>query len=559
MNLRILLPVLTVLVLTACTQTTVTLTPVPDLATPDAAVIQATPNATVPEQTAPDAILPTSTPAPTPTPQATTTIVPYPILLNTPTPIPAPTVVAVPAPTATPTRVPPPGAPSSPTPANGPTPTHPAPKSFKTPAPTPLRPQQDPARNENPKPGNPPLNGGSQQQPAFGGWLPPADCTGEAENFTSSPVDGENLWYLTPQGKLHGSHVTPTDHTYLTHNRLREYEEQASAFRSGGSPKPWVPPFDVKSPADGLIVRIGTFPFGPAPEGYTGTLEDYRVIIWHSCKVSTVFIHLAGLDPEILKVTGKLEGGSQGWAASYDAGAIPVKAGQVIGKVGAQGIDFSVHDTRVTLKGLLIPEHYQGEAWKIHTVDPFDYFEEPVRSQLLEKNPRKTAPYGGKIDYDIKGRLVGNWFMEGTVDYGGGGSTNQAIFCGTRPCPYWNGHLAIAYDHIDPQQVRISIGAETGIPQHLCNVCQGAYGVKGNGPDPASVDTGAGLIKYDLVAREFIDGAGIREPNRNADDQVLGVFLAQVMDDATIKVEILPGTNSSQVAGFSEKAKLYRR
>jgi hypothetical protein len=61
------------------------------------------------------------------------------------------------------------------------------------------------------------------------------------------------------------------------------------------------------------------------------------------------------------------------------------------------------------------------------------------------------------------------------------------------------------------------------------------------------------------VAREFIDGAGIREPNRNADDQVLGVFLAQVMDDATIKVEILPGTNSSQVAGFSEKAKLYRR
>ena len=61
------------------------------------------------------------------------------------------------------------------------------------------------------------------------------------------------------------------------------------------------------------------------------------------------------------------------------------------------------------------------------------------------------------------------------------------------------------------------------------------------------------------MAREFIDGAGIREPNRNVEDQVLGVFLTQVLGDTTIKVELLPGTTSSQVAGFSEKAKLYRR
>ena len=542
MNLRILLPVLTVLLLTACTQTT-TLTPISDVATPDAAVIQATPNAAVPEKSTPYTLPSTSTPAPSATPKATSTIVPYPILLNTPTPIPDPTSVAIQTPTAMPTRVPTPG----------------DPKTSTTPAPPPPPTHESPAGNEYPEPENPVQGGGSQPQPTFSAWLPPADCSGEDVKSSVSPIDVANLWYITPQGKLHGSHVTPTNHTYLTHNRLREYEEQASAFRSGGSPKAWVPPFDVKSPADGLIIRIGTFPFRPAPEGYTGTLEDHRVIIWHSCKVSTIFIHLSGLDPEVLKVTGKLEGGSQGWAASYDTGSIPVKAGQVIGKVGAQGIDFSVHDTRVTLEGLQIPEHYQGDAWKIHAADPFDYFEEPVRSKLLEKNPRKTAPYGGKIDYDIKVRLVGNWFMEGTVDYGGGGSRNQAIFCGNQPCPYWNGHLAIAYDHIDPQKVRISIGAETGITQQVCHVCQGAYGVKGNGPDPASVDTGSGLVKYDLVAREFIDGAGIREPNRNVEDQVLGVFLAQVLGDTTIKVELLPGTTSSQVAGFSEKAKLYRR
>lgn len=116
------------------------------------------------------------------------------------------------------------------------------------------------------------------------------------------------------------------------------------------------------------------------------------------------------------------------------------------------------------------------------------------------------------------------------------------MLCGNRPCPYWNGHLSIAYHHIDAQQVRISIGAETGIPEEACRTCQGAYGVKGNNPDPASIDTGSGLVKYDLVAREFIDEAGIREPNRNVEDQVLGVFLARVLDDTTIKVEVLAGT-----------------
>ena len=78
-------------------------------------------------------------------------------------------------------------------------------------------------------------------------------------------------------------------------------------------------------------------------------------------------------------------------------------------------------------------------------------------------------------------------------------------------------------------------------------------------PDPATIDAASGLVKYDLVAREFIDNTGIREPTRNAEDQVLGVFLAQVLDDTSIKVEAIPGRTSSQVTGFSESARLYHR
>ncbi|MCH8908147.1 MAG: hypothetical protein IH840_13745 [Candidatus Heimdallarchaeota archaeon] len=32
---------------------------------------------------------------------------------------------------------------------------------------------------------------------------------------------------------------------------------------------------------------------------------------------------------------------------------------------------------------------------------------------MLEKNPRTVEPFGGKIDYDIDGRLIGNWYLQG--------------------------------------------------------------------------------------------------------------------------------------------------
>ena len=216
MNLRILIPVLAVLFLTDCTESTVTPAPVPEVSPTDGPLIQAAP-------ATPDANLPTSTPSPSPTPKVTSTIVPYPILLNTPTPIPAPT--------ATPTSVPIPGTPASPAPVDGPPPSHPTPKAFTTPAPPPPPTHQDPARDDNPEPENPPQGGGSQEQPAFGTWLPPVDCSGEDATFSASPVDVENLWYIAPQGKLHGGHVTSTEHTYFVHNKLRDYEMQANTVR----------------------------------------------------------------------------------------------------------------------------------------------------------------------------------------------------------------------------------------------------------------------------------------------------------------------------------------
>ena len=520
----------------------------PASATPvrPAASTIATGGTTIPPSTlghSPAATLPGSLP---PKPPAGAFIVPSPVPTAGHPPNPSPKTTASPSPR--PTLKPP--AASTPTVAPS-----------RTAAPAPLPAPLPPANATPAKP----TSGGGLKTPVdlpprqeSNLWVGPPNCTGDHVTFAFPPVEPDHLLSITPQGKLHGSHVTPTDHTYFTHDKLREYEKHSNSVRRGGSPQPWSPPYDVRAPGDGIIVSIEPFPFGPAPYGYSGILEDYRVIIWHSCTVSTIYIHLGGLAPEILEVTGQISGGSR-WSSTSTGQGIPVKAGQVIGKVGAQGIDFSVHDTRVTLSGLLVPSHYDGEPWKIHTVDPFDYFESSVKARLLQKNLRTAAPRGGKIDYDVDGRLVGNWFMEGSKDYGGGGLAERLGFCGNRPCPYWVGHLAIAYDHIEPSQIRISIGAETGIGVDRCRVCQGVYGVEGNAPDPANVSVESGLLKYELVARETLEEQGVRERTRNLQGEVLAVFLVEMLQDRTIKVEVFPGRSASQVTGFSEAARLYHR
>ena len=137
---------------------------------------------------------------------------------------------------------------------------------------------------------------------------------------------------------------------------------------------------------------------------------DYQFIIWHSCTISTIYIHLKSIAPEILEVIGDLAP-RDGRQLGDSETPIPVEAGQVIGMAGGS-FDFSVQDKKEWLS-FVVPEHYFNERFKMYTVDPFDYFTEPLRSQLLEKNVRKVEPFGGKIDFDIDGRLVGNWFFEG--------------------------------------------------------------------------------------------------------------------------------------------------
>ena len=384
------------------------------------------------------------------------------------------------------------------------------------------------------------------------------ECSKENNMLTSLPISPDTGYDILPMGKISGrSHITPTDHWYFDVDVVDDE------------------PVEVLAPASGYIVQIDRWDDDEA-------LGDYRMVFEHSCTLFSYYIHLREIDPAILKELGELRHGQSIFPR------IPVSSGQPIGEVGPllsyqrihnqTNLDFALIDTKTTLPGFIIPSHYE-EAWKIHTVDPFDYYEEPLRSQLLERNLRDVElsrmlnlPVGGKIDFDIDGKLVGNWFLDGTETYFGKGVAGKSkadwdqIYgrdvgdceseywdemtgqtAGAVPCNYWLGHLTFAYDSIQPDQIKISMAVfwdseEGGSP----------WRVKNNDLDPASIDVETGIAKYEI----FTDYENQVE---SEPFDIVGTLLVQMIDDRAIRIEVFLGQNTEDVNKFTEKARIYRR
>jgi len=271
-------------------------------------------------------------------------------------------------------------------------------------------------------------------------------CEGEGSVIlTHSPMKLSELEKIIPLGRMSGEHVTPTDHQYWA----------PVGFEHGLDPFADIELFDVYSPADGVIINVEKM----------GGPDDYRMVIEHSCDFYSIFIHLKTLAP---KIASELS-----FSGRNSYGRIPISAGEVVGTLGLRAVDFSVHDATKRLPGLI--NEYSGEPWKIYTADPFDYFEEPLRSQLMAKSLRSVEPIGGKIDYDIPGKLIGNWLRVGR---------------NPQKMEYWEDNLAVAYDHIDPSQIRVSFGDYKGEERQ--------FGVLGNSPDPKDIGIGE-RVTYELV------------------------------------------------------------
>ena len=348
------------------------------------------------------------------------------------------------------------------------------------------------------------------------------ECTGSGPVSLISPMNLEYIGIIIPMGLMVGGHVTPIDHMYF----------QPTVFHSAPDT------YNVYADADGVIESIGV-----EPAFKENKYTKIRLVIYHTCDFYSIYNLLTSLSPEILKVSGPLGPGD------YFSQPIVVKKGDILGKIGGQTLDLSVNYNAITLPGFLMPEHYQGEEFKLHTVDPFDYFEDTVKHDLLAKNVRQVEPRSGKIDYDIDGRLVGNWFIENTGGYSGN----------KNPEGYWSTHAAFAYNHIDPEYVMISLGSYEGEAKQ--------FGILSNAPDPKDVSVATGLVKYELTELDYVLSNGQQWDHMSFADDVKavsesgieGVVVVQLISERKLKLEVFPRKRSNEVTGFGENAIIYER
>ena len=348
--------------------------------------------------------------------------------------------------------------------------------------------------------------------------------------FGTSPMDPKDVGVILPYGGMVGAHVTPIDHMYFA----------PFVFNSPRDT------YEVRAMADGLITTISerTQNVTDINNG-TPKEAEYQMKFWYTCDFASYYDLITSLSPRL-----KAEFDAKKQNGGYANVQIKVKGGEVVGRIGGQTLDFAVYDYTKILPGFIVPEHYLAESWKLHVVDPFQYFKEPLRSQLLALNPRQVEPREGKLDYDIDGKLVGTWFREGNNGFGDTGGRN--------PAP-WRAHLSIVYDSLDPEMIIVSIGDYAGQPEQ--------FAVKGNAPDPAKVGQGE-KIKYELVQvdhyrtstnqswdrmRPYNDVKG--RPGAYAK----GTVLVQLIAPRKFKFEAFPNKTLSEVTDFTNSARIYER
>ncbi len=342
-------------------------------------------------------------------------------------------------------------------------------------------------------------------------------CSGtEKLTFTHLPMKESDFSIIVPYGLVVGYHVTPIDHQYFSP-------------ASYNSPRDAYP---VYAMADAQIVDI------QPRTNNKGT--EYRFVFAHSC-TSLYYYDL------VTSLSGKVK-------EAYEKNRsvnMPIKAGEQVGMIGGQTLDFAYWDTDKPLTGFVNPASYDGEAWKIFTADPLPMYTPELRVIVEARNPRTVEPRSGKIDHDIDGKLVGNWFVSGSGGYSG---TNQG-----RSDTYASTHLSIAPNLYDPTHFNISIGDFGGNAEQ--------FAAKGNAPDPATVSKDTGLVKYELQKYSYLEPSGafwdnkslIKGPKVKNVDQTEGCLLVQMIEDRQVKAEPFVKKSCSAVAGFTSSAKVYAR
>lgn len=346
--------------------------------------------------------------------------------------------------------------------------------------------------------------------------------------FTNAPVAVDQIRFIQPMGAMLDGHITPTDHAYISPLNPRAADNS----------------YNVVMPADGKIVGVGAMPASYIGDmtGQTMAPEDHRIVVSFNCRYFAIFIHVHQLSDALKQEVGTLEPNQSKQVN------LSLKAGDPIGKIGGNPVDWTMVDVQTTLKGFITPSYYEREPWKIHSIDPFSVYSGTLKEQLQAKSLRTAAPIGGKIDYDKAGALIGNWFKVGTNGYQGASQDR-----------YYDGHLAVVPDYIDPNTTIVSIGNWQGKARQ--------FAVKGS-VDPSKATKATSPVKYELTSIRYMTPEGanwnameglVKGLKVSQNEPIVGTILFEVQDGNKIKIQKFPGKTADQVSAFDANAETYER
>jgi hypothetical protein len=295
--------------------------------------------------------------------------------------------------------------------------------------------------------------------------------------FTSSPIEKSKIDYILSLGWIQPSgHTIPTSHIYF-------WSTQKSTD----------PKLPVYAPGNGVINMILQVPVLNIPE----------CKVW--VKMNDDFMY--HLDHIVLNDTLK-EG-------------MTIKAGQIIGTTGlGPAIDFGVIDNAV-VNDFANPKRYNDEH--LHCGKPLSYYPDSLKSILYPKVDREGNEKDGKVNVDVKGKLVGNWFLDDKTFHVDGPDG-------------WEKELSFAFDIQKPTRVLVSIGGTLGQT--------GKWGIPSDAIRPEDVTVSSGKVAYRLLYMEELTQAGL--------------MIVQMLDADHIKIQVFPNSQESD-AEFDGNAKTYAR
>ena len=298
--------------------------------------------------------------------------------------------------------------------------------------------------------------GGSNKGPtAPTGTASAPTVSGAPLVFKASPIALSEIRWITPLGNLNPpDHALPTHHIYF-YFANPNIGESPVARRTA-----------FMAPGDGTVSDI-----------FSSSIPDIKIFVRVNSTMSYYIDHVI---PDVPITRG-----------------MTLTAGQRLGSTGSSfGVDLGVVNNNLTLAFVNPSRYAQGDS--LHADAPLKYYEEPLRTTLYDKVQRLGSERDGKIDFDVPGRLSGNWFVQG-------GSAS----------------LSFVYDTYDPSQVRISVTSGFTV--------SGVFSIAAGELDPRSVSPADGKVRYAL-------SRSITGPNPASGGPVARM-LVQMLDGQRIQVE----------------------